>query len=325
MVSYIIRVRRAAQGPQQGFTLIELLVVIAILALLAAILFPVFTRAREKARQSSCSSNLKQLGLAFLQYTQDYDEKFPQGTDTMASCGNDPTGVVGGGWAGQLMPYTKSLQLFRCPSDPLQGKPSAALPHAVSYNYNSVLTAGPLGTICSNSVSDMPLASGANCRLAALIAPAQTVLLVEGTAVITDLNVLGEVDSTSGNGTYVGQARQGSGKGRSNHPVYTTGIMDNCALNPGPTTCPSFNFYGGANVAGGDALPGLHTEGANFLAADGHVKWLNGMKVSAGWAALQPTNAQVVFGSGSDPGARTKAEGTQYTGANKHALTFSPF
>ncbi len=60
---------------RRAFTLIELLVVIAIIAILAAILFPVFAKAREKARQSSCQSNVKQLGLAFMQYTQDYDEK----------------------------------------------------------------------------------------------------------------------------------------------------------------------------------------------------------------------------------------------------------
>lgn len=67
----------AARGARRGFTLIELLVVIAIIAILAAILFPVFAQAREKARQSSCSSNLKQMGLAVLQYMQDYDETYP--------------------------------------------------------------------------------------------------------------------------------------------------------------------------------------------------------------------------------------------------------
>lgn len=63
--------------PRRGFTLIELLVVIAIIALLAAILFPVFARARENARRASCQSNLKQIGLSVVQYTQDYDETFP--------------------------------------------------------------------------------------------------------------------------------------------------------------------------------------------------------------------------------------------------------
>lgn len=92
-----------------GFTLIELLVVIAIIALLAAILFPVFARARENARRSSCQSNLKQVGLGIAQYTQDYDERMPNlGTDDYA-----PTGY----WQAAIMPYIKSTQLFSCPSN----------------------------------------------------------------------------------------------------------------------------------------------------------------------------------------------------------------
>jgi prepilin-type N-terminal cleavage/methylation domain-containing protein len=79
-----------------GFTLIELLVVIAIIAILAAILFPVFAAAREKARQTACSSNLKQLGLAFVQYTQDYDEQYPVGP--AAFYGSH----WGNGWAGAI-------------------------------------------------------------------------------------------------------------------------------------------------------------------------------------------------------------------------------
>lgn len=97
--------RRSAQA----FTLIELLVVIAIIGILAAILFPVFGRARENARRTSCSSNLKQIGLGFLQYTQDYDEVWVthlQGTADLY------------GWAQLIYPYVKSDQLFQCPSEP---------------------------------------------------------------------------------------------------------------------------------------------------------------------------------------------------------------
>ena len=92
-----------------AFTLIELLVVIAIIAILAAILFPVFARARENARRSSCQSNLKQIGLGMLQYTQDYDE--------MTVPINAP---VSGGfltWIDLVQPYMKSIQVFNCPSD----------------------------------------------------------------------------------------------------------------------------------------------------------------------------------------------------------------
>ncbi len=97
---------------RRGFTLIELLVVIAIIAILAAILFPVFARARDKARQTSCLSNLKQLGLAVAMYTQDYDEMTP--------IHNDDDGTPGWRWFQfplLLAPYTKNYQILGCPSD----------------------------------------------------------------------------------------------------------------------------------------------------------------------------------------------------------------
>lgn len=101
---------------KRGFTLIELLVVIAIIAILAAILFPVFAKARLMARRTACLSNLKQLGLAALMYVQDYDEQFPAGdnwhgvdtqSDPNAACGN----------AYQMYPYIKNKQMFICPND----------------------------------------------------------------------------------------------------------------------------------------------------------------------------------------------------------------
>lgn len=96
---------------REGFTLIELLVVIAIIAILAAILFPVFAKAREKARQSSCSSNLKQIALSALQYAQDYDEM-----TAAHGCGYGDGGELC--YAERLMPYIKNVQVFTCPSDP---------------------------------------------------------------------------------------------------------------------------------------------------------------------------------------------------------------
>lgn len=105
-------------NPRRGFTLIELLVVIAIIAILAAILFPVFARARENARRAGCQNNLKQIGLAIAQYSQDYDEKYPI---------NDPADLVDSivynyatssttNWNKVLQPYAKSWQIYRCPS-----------------------------------------------------------------------------------------------------------------------------------------------------------------------------------------------------------------
>jgi prepilin-type N-terminal cleavage/methylation domain-containing protein/prepilin-type processing-associated H-X9-DG protein len=95
---------------RRGFTLIELLVVIAIIAILAAILFPVFAQAREKARQTSCLSNMKELGLALNMYAQDYD-----GT-LMQTSWEDP--VLKIHWSYLTQPYIKNLQIFVCPSDP---------------------------------------------------------------------------------------------------------------------------------------------------------------------------------------------------------------
>lgn len=105
---------------KKAFTLIELLVVVAIIALLAAILFPVFARAREKARQSACQSNMRQMGLALMQYTQDYDETCP-----FAYISDS-----GKSWKEALEPYAKSTQIYICPSNAL-GKSN------ISYSANS--------------------------------------------------------------------------------------------------------------------------------------------------------------------------------------------
>jgi len=126
---------KSTTGARKGFTLIELLVVIAIIAILAAILFPVFAQAREKARQTSCASNVRQLGLAFRMYIQDYDEHFPFG-------GWRPTTAMGNDdgtwdWQNSIAPYVKNKGLFRCPSSTdLDEDPSN--PQAWAWNRNPV-------------------------------------------------------------------------------------------------------------------------------------------------------------------------------------------
>ncbi|MCC2669468.1 MAG: prepilin-type N-terminal cleavage/methylation domain, partial [Armatimonadetes bacterium] len=102
-----LRLAAAPRAARRGFTLIELLVVIAIIAILAAILFPVFARAREAARQTSCLSNVRQLGMGFTMYFQDYDEMFPMVK------GNSP-------WTASMQPYIRNQKMLRCPSDPSQ-------------------------------------------------------------------------------------------------------------------------------------------------------------------------------------------------------------
>ncbi|BCM89911.1 hypothetical protein IAD21_01761 [Abditibacteriota bacterium] len=111
-----------------AFTLVELLVVITIIAILAAILFPVFARARENARRASCQSNLKQIGLGLIQYAQDYDEylPFPMVGANARSGGNDVySGYV---WQDEIFPYVKSEQIFNCPSARFGNPGDADLP-----------------------------------------------------------------------------------------------------------------------------------------------------------------------------------------------------
>ena len=131
---------------RKGFTLIELLVVIAIIAILAAILFPVFARAREKARQASCLSNLKQLSLAWLMYAQDYDEQLCYGWQP-----SPPT--AGGPWYDTIQPYVNNAELRECPS---------FLPNYAPWSYGS------------NTYMQ------SNRRLALYLRPAETIMLADG-------------------------------------------------------------------------------------------------------------------------------------------------
>lgn len=113
---------------KNAFTLIELLVVIAIIAILAAILFPVFSRARENARRSSCGSNMRQIGLGIMQYTQDFDEKYPLHLDN--SAGNQKV------WLDLVQPYVKSAGVFNCPSSSNIVFAPNAMDTNIAYGYN---------------------------------------------------------------------------------------------------------------------------------------------------------------------------------------------
>ncbi len=119
-----------------AFTLIELLVVIAIIAILAAILFPVFGRARENARRSSCQSNLKQIGLGILQYTQDNDERLVGNSYGSDQASNSTTNYK---WMDAVFPYVKSEQIFSCPSD--IDETVGGVTYTNQYKLNTTLTA----------------------------------------------------------------------------------------------------------------------------------------------------------------------------------------
>lgn len=174
---------------KKGFTLIELLVVIAIIALLAAILFPVFARARENARKSSCLNNLKQLGLGLMQYTQDYDECLPgrymgPGTEYWS-------------WRRLTLPYTKSTQIYLCPSNSARTNKSYDSRDA---DLTQAAVNVPLGTVpifgasysCNGAVYGggntlMPANTARN--LADVPEPAKTLMLGEMTNGYTEMAI----------------------------------------------------------------------------------------------------------------------------------------
>jgi prepilin-type N-terminal cleavage/methylation domain-containing protein/prepilin-type processing-associated H-X9-DG protein len=240
-----------------GFTLIELLVVIAIIAILAAILFPVFAKVREKARQTSCLSNEKQLGLGFAQYCQDNNDRYPSGTAGLYQNGR--------GWAGELYPYVKSAAVYTCPDDPTPGQ-------HISYQLNSNIVPTPW-------INAIGAARVVPFKVSDFVAPASTVVLYEAAYnEALDVTATNPVESSSatGNGT----------QRPSYNGVYDTGVLGNIT-DPGvyfsgaAISCPGPNcWYSPANYFNNKL--GRHTGGSNFLYGDGHAKWTNGVKISGG-------------------------------------------
>jgi prepilin-type N-terminal cleavage/methylation domain-containing protein/prepilin-type processing-associated H-X9-DG protein len=175
-------------GKRSAFTLIELLVVIAIIAILAAILFPVFAKAREKARQTSCLSNLKQLSLGFLQYAQDYDEKYPdggQGGDTSGAgwivapvATTSAQNLQGNVTSGGVYPYVKSSQVYVCPDDANTGR-------HLSYSENMYFGFSP------------PTAAGTPLALASIDGASTSILLIDEQITLNDGNFRPCGDSSS--------------------------------------------------------------------------------------------------------------------------------
>ena len=290
--------RRPRRGAADGFTLIELLVVIAIIAILAAILFPVFAKAREKARQISCASNEKQLALGFMQYTQDNDEQFPTGdfyTGTYYYSGR--------GWAARIFPYVRSVGVFRCPDDPtadaagLNGQ-VGEVDSTVSYGYNGGLTGTTEGQ-------------------AGLTAPSGTVLLAEiqgahewlnapnsDVSLAVNYNSSAGIDGGDDGPGYIDLATA-SGTGAK----YATGAMGQ------PERYLSGYFVSQAG--------GRHTDASNFVLADGHVKFIHRQSVSPGIPNSNPACGQDQTGSPCAPAASGVGVAAG-TAVSTFAATFSP-
>jgi prepilin-type N-terminal cleavage/methylation domain-containing protein/prepilin-type processing-associated H-X9-DG protein len=256
----------------RGFTLIELLVVIAIIAILAAILFPVFQKVRENARRASCESNEKQIALGFTQYNQDADELMPSGTKIVNPI---VQGLDGAGWAGQVYPFIKSGAVFSCPDDPTVD--TTAGETVVSYGFNSNISNGT-NPVPNAQTGETPYAGA----LAQLNAPANTVLLFEVAYSAANVPLAGPIAETGSCAGDGGTHGPGQGTGTNTAPDchsaggssknYDTGRFNNQTNSRQPT--------------------GRHTDGSNYAFVDGHVKWLRTSAVSVGYNATAATNNQ---------------------------------
>jgi prepilin-type N-terminal cleavage/methylation domain-containing protein/prepilin-type processing-associated H-X9-DG protein len=284
---------------RRAFTLIELLVVIAIIAILAAILFPVFAQARDKARQTSCLSNMKQTALGFMMYKQDYDETFPSAYFHR----NFATGGGAGGyihWSGMINPYVKNWGMYTCPSDAVRGwGPTCGFgPNSPETNAGFGWATGQTRAACNAGAWDDQaprLSYTVNSALiprlrnqpdinrgisvvadAAVEFPASTIMIAE----LTDnrsclegasFGLTGNRSHRStnavmnGTGPYFGSAEDGA-TGPASVNALTPALANQffTACRTQPISQPLITYI----------APARHSGGANYALADGSAKWM---------------------------------------------------
>jgi len=223
---------------RHAFTLIELLVVIAIIAILASILFPVFARARENARRTSCMSNTKQLSLAVMQYTQDHDETYPLARIPLEAGQTTPDGKQWTAdmvyWPQILYPYHKSFQVYWCPSHKFSNTPvGGGDPVPINGQY------------------------GANTLLLPLNAPSKKISTVESPATTYALMDAGSF--------YINASKA----------LATTGNVDFLpGMGEAGSSCSTINTGAAYTNQRKDCQIARHFDGVNVAFADGHSKWL---------------------------------------------------
>ncbi|BDI32900.1 prepilin-type N-terminal cleavage/methylation domain-containing protein [Capsulimonas corticalis] len=294
----------------KGFTLIELLVVIAIIAILAAILFPVFAKAREKARQITCISNLKQIGLATLQYNQDYDEAFyahryNNSPNLLLKSNGGPFADVSGDvtnkvfWISLLQPYTKSYDVFKCPSNPnawvgvntdgvscgnaagaASGCSGVGYGGENSYGHNDVFLS-PAGQF-----NDPTSGAPALVSLAAIQRPASTIMVTDATyyGVAFDVNNEsgmqdshnGSYDPTGDKAVYAKESNANAGQ----YESYWKNLGNSkWGWDTGAGAVGSPNIGAGGTSPASKLLGARHTDFINCQFVDGHCKSIRFSKV----------------------------------------------